>query len=291
MPYVFNSLTSNLWVAQSRLYATNSGVFASQDQACLIDPGIFPDEIETMVEFISHQQLYPQMLVLTHSHWDHILGPEHFPGLKILTHINYVDEVDQRSSAILKTITNWENQAGLSRAKPFELPQPNILFGESTSLQIGNLTLELLHVPGHAPDQLAIYEPTQATLWASDILSDLEIPFISHSLAAYERTLARLAQMDIQVLIPGHGTPTTDAAEIQQRIAEDLAYLAAVRAEVRAALDVGLSLPETVVACASISNRHSEQNAGEHQLNIESVYLELGGDADPNKVGWSREFS
>ncbi len=34
--------------------------------------------------------------------------------------------------------------------------------------------------------------------------------------------------------------------------------------------------------------RHPEDNAGPHRLNVESVYLELGGDADPALVGWNK---
>jgi hypothetical protein len=121
-------------------------------------------------------------------------------------------------------------------------------------------------------------------------LSDLEIPFISDSLAAYEGTLTRLSQIDIQILVPGHGNPTTDPTEIQQRLSEDLAYLAAVRAGVAEAIDQGKSIEETVAACATIPYRKPQENEGPHRLNIESVFLELGGIADSSKVGWGQEF-
>jgi glyoxylase-like metal-dependent hydrolase (beta-lactamase superfamily II) len=291
MPHGFESLLSDLWVAQSRLYHTNSGVFASHRQACLVDPGIYPDEIEAMVTLLQSQSLYPQTLILTHSHWDHVLGPEYFPDVKIMAHINFVDEIDRHGQAYLKTIARVEQEQGIRRDKPFQLPQPNVLFNTSTSLQIGMLMLELLHVPGHASDQLAIYVPDRGILWASDILSDLEIPLISDSLTAYEATLARLAQLDIKVLIPGHGSATSNPAEIQQRLSSDRIYMAAVRAGVEAAISAGQSIDEAVAACAAIPYRQPQENVGAHRLNIESVYLELGGQAPTGQVGWSQEVS
>src|SRR5207237_1298579 len=143
----YTQLTPNLYVAQSRLFHTNQGIFVSEGQACLVDPGIYPDEIEAIARFVSKQSASAQAIILPHT-----------------------------------------------------------------------------HAPGHAADQLTLYHPETATLWAADMLSDLEIPFVSHDLDAYQLTLAALASWDIRVLIPGHGHTTTNPQEIQARLSEDIAY-------------------------------------------------------------------
>ena len=38
-------------------------------------------------------------------------------------------------------------------------------------------------------------------MWAGDMLSDIEIPFVSQRLKAYEQTLDMLKGMDIRVLV------------------------------------------------------------------------------------------
>jgi hypothetical protein len=144
-------------------------------------------------------------------------------------------------------------------------------------------------VPGHASDQLAVYQPEHASLWASDILSDLEIPFISHSLAAYERTLARLAELEIRTLVPGHGAPC-GAAGASARVETDRDYLAELRQRVTAGLQAGLPLAETVAACAGMNYCRKADNEPYHRLNVESVYVELGGAAGPARVGWATEL-
>ncbi|MDW8326950.1 MAG: hypothetical protein RMK99_10320, partial [Anaerolineales bacterium] len=119
---------------------------------------------------------------------------------------------------------------------------------------------------------------------------DTEIPYVSDSLHAYGLTLEKLAGWDIRVLVPGHGSWTSDAAEIRARIATDQAYLWELGSRVAAALRAGRSIEETVAACADMPHRRYPNCEFDHQLNIESVYLELGGQADPKRHGWNKDW-
>jgi glyoxylase-like metal-dependent hydrolase (beta-lactamase superfamily II) len=289
MAQSLTQITPQLWVQQSELYMMNSGLFVSQGRACLIDPGVLPDETKAIVAFLAEHNLEPELLILTHSHWDHILGPAYFPGVKRVAQANYVKIVDQAGQTIRKIIAKWEKEARIRRDTPFTLPYPDMIFQDRLTLHVGNLRLELLHVPGHAADQLAVYQPESGAFWASDILSDVEIPFISDNLAAYEQTLDKLSGLDIRALVPGHGHPTTDLNDIQNRFSEDKSYLARLRERVSQAVWDGKSVEETVGLCEDMIYRHPDDNQVSHRLNVESVYLELGGEADPTKVGWQIE--
>jgi glyoxylase-like metal-dependent hydrolase (beta-lactamase superfamily II) len=282
-------LGPNLWVAQSRLFFTNSGIFLSRGEACLIDPGVFPGEIHAIAGFVAGQDSEPLKLVLTHIHWDHILGPERFPGVPTVAQAQYLTEVSSQGGAHTRQqIKRWEAKHDIGRTQPLVIPRPAETFEEATTLTVGELTLHLMHAPGHSSDQLVVYQPDSATLWAADMLSDLEIPFISHSLAAYERTLAMLSALDVQVLVPGHGRATTDSTEIRSRVSEDTAYLAELRGRVEQSVLEGRTIQETADLCADMRYRCPEENVGPHRLNVESVYVELGGAADPAEVGWGQ---
>lgn len=283
-----NQVTDHLWVAQSRLYTTNSGVFLGGKAACLIDPGIFPEEIDAIAGFLAGRGAEPRAIVLTHSHWDHILGPERFPDVAVIAQASYADTVRaERGDRILKVIADWEAGHGVERHRPFRIPQPDEVFADAMDLVLGDLDLRLVHAPGHAADQLVAYHPNSGTLWAADMLSDLEIPFVGHSLAAYETTLATIAGWDARALVPGHGHVTAVPDEIRTRISDDIAYLEELRARVEEAVRRGLTLAEAVEACVNMHYRHPAENRGPHRLNVESVYVELGGAADSSKVGWS----
>jgi glyoxylase-like metal-dependent hydrolase (beta-lactamase superfamily II) len=279
-------LTAHLWVAQSSVFVTNSGLFLSQGQAGLIDPGILPQEIAAIARFLAEQGARPTALVITHSHWDHILGPEHFPGVHTVAQESYRAEVSQGAGFIQQQIAQWETESQVERTRPFVIPTPDETFAGTTTLAVGDQVLHLTHAPGHAADELVVYHAASAALWAGDMLSDLEIPFVSHSLAAYEHTLAMLAGWEVRVLVPGHGNATTSAAEIAGRVAADRAYLADLRGRVERALGEGQTVEETVAGCSGMRFRHPEGNAGPHRLNVESAYIELGGQADPTRVGW-----
>lgn len=284
-------LTHNLWVGQSCYYFTNSGVFISGQQACLVDPNMTPAEIARIRHFLMAQGLDAGWLILTHYHWDHILGPEAFPEAQVIGHEALPRQLRGKSGAdTMAAIDRWVRENGIVRREPFQFPQLDYEVHPPDRLAIGDLSLDLIHTPGHSPDQLAIYEPATATLWASDILSDIEIPFISDSLVAFENTLAQLADLEIQVLVPGHGFPSQNSEEIRLRIAADRAYLAELRARVEHSLAMGESIAETVGRCADMSFRNPDENRLPHNRNVESVYAELGGAVDPGQVGWGREY-
>jgi glyoxylase-like metal-dependent hydrolase (beta-lactamase superfamily II) len=284
-------ITAQLWSFQSRLFHTNAGIWLGDGEACLIDPGIFPDEIERIARFVHDQGARPAALILTHSHWDHVLGPERFPGVPTIAQAEYLTIVGQFGASIRREIADWEEHFDQRREVSFALPVPTAVVDEALRLPVGGLSLRLHHAPGHAADQLVVHHPESATLWAADMLSDLEIPFISHSLAAYERTLAELAAWELHVLVPGHGQATTDDVEIRRRLADDRAYLAELGERVERAVSAGLAIDETVAHCGDMRFGHPEENAEPHRLNVEAAYAELGGDADPLAVGWYRAWA
>jgi glyoxylase-like metal-dependent hydrolase (beta-lactamase superfamily II) len=290
-PTALVQFTESLWVVHSRtMEFFNAGAWISEGEALLIDPGVLPDEIEFLAKAVKEHGAEPVALLVTHNHWDHVLGPEHFAGVKVLAQARYPELTQHYADKIKYKVERWERENGVSRDRPFEIPKADEVFGETGEIQIGALRLQLRHVPGHAADQLAVYEAATGTIWTSDILCDTEIPFVSHSLHVYEQTLASLAEVPIKALVPGHGWETKDAANIAARFTEDRAYLAELRERVGEAVRAGKTVEETVAACAGIPYRLREDSEPFHRLNVESCYLELGGAADRNEVGWDRDW-
>lgn len=278
MPQLLAQLTANLWTAQSKLFHTNSGLFLSDGRALLVDPCIYPDEIDRVKRFVEEREVAVEAIVLTHIHWDHILGPERFPGVRVVAQEEFLRLRTEHESAIKKDIADWEEKANVSREHPFNIPQPGQTFRDSISLTVGSIELELAHAPGHSPDMLVLYHAGSGTLWASDILSDIEIPGVAHSLTAYRRTLNMLFSYDIRVLIPGHGHPSIDRIEIAARLSGDMRYLDELQAGVERAAHDGKMLAEALEDCASIRYHHPEENGYIHRYNVEVAYKELGGE-------------
>lgn len=287
MTQTWTQFSPAFWIAQSELYTTNSGILSSENQAVLIDPALLPGEIGEIVDFVSKQKLKPEYVVLTHSHWDHLFGPEYFPGVKTITQQNFLVETSAaKAERILEQIRKFDKDYDIRRDKPFALPKAAETFNAEKEFHLGELNLRLMHAPGHASDQLVVYQPDHAILWAADMLSDLEIPFVSHSLESYRHTLEKLSRLSIQILVPGHGHAAQDPAEIQARLAEDRAYLDELYERVREGIQAGKEMQQVVSDCIGMAFRLPDENRHPHQLNVESAYLELGGCSEKSKAGW-----
>ena len=287
----FEALTPHLWTAKCRGYAMNTGILHDTGHAALIDPALLPDEVEDIAAFCEEQQLKVETVVITHHHWDHVLGAARFPGAHVVTHQTYVAQTALDLEHTRRSIRRYEESAGVAPTGLFDPPMPDQTVDHIIGLMIGGIRVQLFHTPGHARDHLSMYDPDAAFLWAGDLLSDLEIPFVSDRLDAFERTLGMFAAMEIHLLIPGHGNITRDRADIRRRIDEDLSYLSGLRARIGTVVATGGTFQAAVVACADMVFRNPGENAEAHVMNVEQVFLEFGGSAPANLLlGWAREL-
>ena len=285
----FNQLSPSLWTTQSKFYFTNSGVFISGENAYLVDPGMSLDELETIASFLVQHGVSPKLLVLTHSHWDHLLGPTYFSGIKTIAQANYMGVFsDVRQVYIQQRVSRWRTKYSVAFAPLFNVPLPTNTFDHTTVITDDNLELNLHHAPGHTDDLLVIYHSKYATLWASDMLSNIEIPLIGYSLDAYQNTLSMLSEWEIDILIPGHGDYVVGTKEITNRIFADSAYLSELKDRITTAISKGKTLDETTEICSDMYYRNPDENTDSHLLNIEKVYVELGGVSDQKEIGWEQ---
>src|SRR4051794_31519606 len=115
MPEAPAQINPHLWTVQSRLFQMNSGIFINNGEAVLIDPGMYPDEIAAIRSFVQEHGAKLQTIIVTHSHWDHILGPEWFPGVKVITQAAYPETVRAEQADILKVINGWAEKNSIVR--------------------------------------------------------------------------------------------------------------------------------------------------------------------------------
>lgn len=286
-----HTLTPHLWRLQSSTYATNTGVFIAGAWACLIDPGIAPAELDTIDAFVTACGAEVRAIVLTHAHWDHLLGPARFPGATVIAHARYRGMARDHHADLQRQVARWRAAAGLPPAS-FSPPAPDLTFTSRLTLRRGGLRLDILHAPGHAPDHCAVYAPGDRVLWAGDMLSDLEVPMAMDGVVAYRATLACLADLDVAVLVPGHGAPAMARAEVRARFAQDQRYLAALHACVRDAVAGGATLARTVTACANLPFAQPDDYPNAPRWNVEQVFVELGGvpPEDTAPLGWANDW-
>jgi glyoxylase-like metal-dependent hydrolase (beta-lactamase superfamily II) len=216
-------------VKLSGIWQMTSTVIVSGRSCLVVDPGYFPRELEDIARSIP-TGVTVEALLLTHSHWDHIIGHRMFPGVPIYTSPVLVRSVLENGDLAQKAMAEareFDSRWYIERPWGYEWPEDLRALDDESWFNVGDLDLQAVLLPGHAPDCMAIHAGTH--LLVGDYLSPCEIPFVE-DLAAYRRTLKRLLvlmEAGIETVIPGHGPPLS-AAEARRIVREDLRYLNAI---------------------------------------------------------------
>ncbi len=107
-------------------------------RAVLVDPSYSP---ESLVQRAHDQGLTVTHIINTHGHSDHTNG-----------------------NAAAKTLTS----APVAAFAGSSLVASDVGLADGQALPVGSLSLQCLHVPGHCPDHLVLYEPTWRILLSGD---------------------------------------------------------------------------------------------------------------------------
>lgn len=177
-------------------------------ECAIIDPGMMDAHEQTVInKVIQERQLKPVHLINTHMHVDHVIGNAHIAatyGLGVEAHRDdqfLGDRVKEQARAFGMPVT------------PEEVPVATYLDQDDT-IQIGEGRLKVLHVPGHSPGSVALYDAKDGFVITGDALfqdsigrTDLPGGSLSQLQNAIRTQLMTLP--DSTVVFPGHGPATT----------------------------------------------------------------------------------
>lgn len=73
-------------------------------------------------------------------------------------------------------------------------------------VDLGDRTFEVLHLPGHSPGSIALWEAASHTLFSGDTIYDgpLLDNLPGSSIADYERSLERIERLEVETIHAGH---------------------------------------------------------------------------------------
>ncbi len=199
---------ANVKIFQFNPLQENTYLLYNDDGACIIvDPGCYTDtERDQLRNFIQRTSLHPMMLVNTHCHLDHVFGNK-------FVHETYGLELHIHEGE--KRVLEMAPASGLMWNLPFDnYTGPLHFFDESTSLQLGNESIEILFTPGHSPASISFYLPSSGLVIAGDVLfresvgrTDLPGGNPDVLVSSIQKKLYPLP--DETVVYSGHGMPTT----------------------------------------------------------------------------------
>lgn len=143
---------------------------AKTKRAICIDPGEASDDI---VGAIDKHGFVLQAIACTHAHLDHVGGvvalKRRKPEAKITIHA-----ADEPMYLALPTQPEWLGiprsqwaQMGLDYEQP---PKADEYFSDGQIYNVGELSFQVIHCPGHTPGHVVLFEPTERKVFVGDCL-------------------------------------------------------------------------------------------------------------------------
>jgi len=159
-------------------------------------------------------------VIMTHTHLDHIgCLPElleHIPKAELWVHEAEgvpLEEGDERVVYGMDMFRSMcQSQYGIPDGR-FQFKVHRML-GDGEVLTLGGASWQVLHIPGHSPGSIALYDSDRKVLIPGDtVYADGAIGrFDLHGASGSQLrdSLARLAELEVSVLLPGHNRILTD---------------------------------------------------------------------------------
>lgn len=196
------------------LFGINTYVVVDEKSSdcAVIDPGMInEEEEEALTSFISRHGLNVTHLVNTHMHIDHAVGDRMVSdryGVPVEAHAeDGVLGTRLQQQAMMFGMTERVQDVSIGRT-----------LSEGDTIHIGTGCLEVLHVPGHSPGSIVLYDREGGYILAGDVLfsgsigrTDLPGGDMGILMQGIKGKLLTLP--DSTVVYPGHGPATTIGAE------------------------------------------------------------------------------
>jgi hydroxyacylglutathione hydrolase len=173
-------------------------------EAALVDPG---GDAERIRQTLKQLNLTPAQILLTHGHLDHVGAAAE------LAAYYQVPIVGPH-----KLDTYWLEGLPL-QSQMFGLPEctvftPDRWLEEGETVSVGQVTLEVLHCPGHTPGHIVFFDRTGGLLISGDVIfnggvgrSDFPRGNHQHLIESIKTKLLPLG--DDVSFVPGHGPVST----------------------------------------------------------------------------------
>lgn len=226
-PHIAEFFVSNVWHVRGR------------DRDLLVDTANGIGDLRGELAFLLQGRQI--LAVATHEHFDHMGGLHAFD--ERLCHP--ADAAGVRDPyAIASFPEDWpQGLAEEIRAYGYEPPErlltarppqpfdeaswrtppaePTSLLEEGDVLDLGDRAFEVLHVPGHTPGSIALWEASSGTLFTGDAFY-VDDAMMFEDLEAGMRSLRRIRDLPVRLVLGGHG-PVVDGDRLRAAIDAELA--------------------------------------------------------------------
>jgi glyoxylase-like metal-dependent hydrolase (beta-lactamase superfamily II) len=213
---------------QNQNFISNAGFVVTPKGVVVIDAlgsPVLAQKLIQEIRKITKQKIVA--VVLTHYHADHVYGLQEFKRLGATVYaqrdgLNYLasETAKQRLIASRIDFAPWVNEN--TRLVPAD-----IWIDQSKTLRVGGVEFRISRVgPAHAHEDLIVYVPSEKVLFAGDLIFQGRIPFVGNADSrGWMNALDQIQKIKPKIVVPGHGTYSTNALADVKFTRDYLAYL------------------------------------------------------------------
>ena len=199
-----------------------SYLIQGDQQALLFDTGNGIEDISTIVDSLTD---LPIIVLNSHTHYDHVGGNYAFTNIlgldtpftrtKQQGRSNTDINIEVSSQALCKVPpsgTNESNHVG----RPFKVTN---WIKAGHHIELGNRSLEVVSIPGHTPDSIALHDRDNKLLFTGDTFyaGPIWLYEPETNLDQYRESIQALIDLDdVNTLLPAHNTPLVNASILPQ---------------------------------------------------------------------------
>jgi glyoxylase-like metal-dependent hydrolase (beta-lactamase superfamily II) len=209
-PHVAPLLRCNIWHVRGR------------DRDAMIDSGLGIASLAAAAKDLLQKEV---VAVATHIHYDHVGGLHEFEN-RVMHRIEAPEMAEDHEAGGLYASDMGEIADGLRKAG-YEVPDTLVTavpagfdpaeyrvtpasvtraVDEGDIIDLGDRHFEVLHLPGHSPGSIGLFEAATETLFSGDAIYDGplldELP--ESDIPDYVRTMKRLRDLPVRVVHAGH---------------------------------------------------------------------------------------
>ena len=198
-----------------------SYLILGDEGALLFDTGMGIGRIRAVVDGLT---TLPVTVLNSHTHMDHVGGNAAFE------HVLAMDTEFTRTRAAGRTNREVRGEvasSALCRALPAGITEDNYhtpafeiaaFIDDGYRIDLGGRTLEVVAVPGHTPDAIALLDREAGFLWTGDSFYEGPIWLFAPEtdLEAYRTSMVRLAELvpELTMLFTAHNTPVAQPSRL-----------------------------------------------------------------------------
>jgi hydroxyacylglutathione hydrolase len=191
-------------------FASNCFIVGSEPtkEGMIIDPGA---DAKAILQAVRDRGLTIKLIVATHNHLDHVGG---LAQVKEATQAKYA--VHQLDAESMVPSVFGRMVGGMMGGSFKASPKPDVMLQEGDVIQVGDLSFDVLHTPGHTPGGISLYG--HGVVFSGDTLFNFGIGRTDMAGGDYgqlmDSILTKLLSLPNETKVyPGHGPSTTIGQE------------------------------------------------------------------------------